>query len=374
MQEERRRDIRAIDGLRGLAALGIVIYHGRSSLAYAPELAWAAGDFEKYYLLLDLFFVVSGFSIASGYGAKFAARVTASDYGRFMWGRLARLYPLYLFVLLLLVAQEVFFLWAKTNGVWDPGYQPFGRPVASPETLVTSLFLLQAWGIHSKLVWNIPAWYVSALMAAYLAFPFIARAASGLSNELRGIVLIGSAGLASLALHAAYQVNAFPPPMDLAPLRAVLEFTIGFGIAQLAAGPTWRRYLQLPLFALAMASLHLGWRDEVSLLLLVGFFWSLLDDRGVAGAILGSPPLAWLGGASYGIFLVHQPMLSLFDSLNNTPLREFWLFWSEYFSWNIALRLLLIVFVGWLAQRLIAEPARRWLQPLGSPRRVRQQP
>lgn len=373
MADEARRDIRAIDGLRGIAALGIVIYHGRSSLAYAPELAWAAGSFEKYYLLLDLFFVVSGFSIASGYGAKFAARVTAADYGRFIRGRLARLYPLYLFVLLLLVGQELFFLWAKTSGFWDPGYQPFGRPFANPENLVTSLLLLQAWGIHNKLVWNIPAWYVSALMAAYLAFPFIARAASGLSKEMRGLVLVGSAGLASMALHAAYQINAFPAPADLAPLRAVLEFTIGFGLAQLAPGPAWRRHLQLPLLALAMSSLHFGWRDEMSLLLLVAFLWSLLDDRGIAGAVLGSPPLVWLGGASYGIFLVHQPMLSLFDSLNNTPLREVWLFWSEYFTWNIALRFLLIVLVGWLTQVLIAEPARRWLQPAGS-RRVRPLP
>jgi peptidoglycan/LPS O-acetylase OafA/YrhL len=356
-----RPSIRAIDGLRGVAALGIVIYHGRSSLAYAPELAWAAGSFEKYYLLLDLFFVVSGFAIASGYDATFAARITAGDYSRFIWSRLARLYPLYLFVLLLLVAQEFFFLWARSSGVWDPGYEPFARPFANPGNFITSLFLLQAWGIHDKLVWNVPAWYVSALMGAYLAFPFIARAASGLTRGMRGVVLIGLAGTATLALHAAYQIDAFPPPGDLAPLRAILEFTVGFGLA-LLAGPAWRRHLQLPLLVLALASLHLEWRDEMSVILLVAFFWSLLDDRGVVAAMLGSAPLVWLGAASYGIFLVHQPMLSLFDSLNNTPLREVWLFWTEYFSWNLMLRLVLIVLTGWAAQRFIAEPGRRWMQ------------
>jgi peptidoglycan/LPS O-acetylase OafA/YrhL len=358
-----RRQIRAIDGLRGIAAMGIVIYHGRSSLAYAPELAWAADNFEKYYLLLDLFFVVSGFAIASGYGAMFAARITASDYWRFIWGRLARLYPLYLFVLLVLAGQELFFLWAKSSGFWDPGYEPFARPFANAGNFITSLFLLQAWGIHDKLVWNVPAWYVSALMGAYLAFPFIARAASGLSKEMRGVVLIGLAGTATLGLHAAYQINAFPPPMDLAPMRAILEFTIGYGLAQLAPGPMWRRHLQLPLLALAMASLHLGWRDEMSVLLLVAFFWSLLDDRGAVAWMLGSAPLVWLGSASYGIFLVHQPMLSLFDSLNNTPLStQLWLLWAEYFSWNLGLRLVLIVLVGWLGQRLIADPGRRWIE------------
>jgi len=360
---EGQRDIRAIDGLRGVAALGIVIYHGRSALAYAPPLAFAAGAFEKYYLLLDLFFVVSGYAIASGYGRVFAARVTAGDYGRFLWGRIARLYPLYLFVLLLLVAQELFFLWSRAAGVWDPGYVPFERPFANSGNLATSLLLLQAWGIHDKLVWNVPAWYVSALMGAYLAFPFIARASSGLPVRLRGPVLIGLAGAATLALHAAYRIDAFPPPGDLAPLRAVLEFTIGYGLAQLAAGPIWRRYLQLPLLALALMSLHLEWRDGMSIVLLVAFFWSLLDDRGVVAGVLGSTPLVWLGGASYGIFLVHQPMLSAFDGLNNTPLAtSLWLLWSDYFAWNLALRLVLIVLVGWLAQRLIADPGRRWLQ------------
>ena len=75
----RPAPVRAIDGLRGVAALGIVIYHMRPALAYAPELRFAAGAFEKYFLLLDLFFVVSGFAIASGYGDVFSRRVAAAE-------------------------------------------------------------------------------------------------------------------------------------------------------------------------------------------------------------------------------------------------------------------------------------------------------
>lgn len=369
---EARGTIRALDGLRGVAALGIVIYHMRESLAYAPELAFAADDFEKYYLLLDLFFVVSGFGIAAGYGRLFESGFAARDYGRFIWGRLARLYPLYLAVLLVLAAQETFYLYTVSQGLWDPGYLPWQRPFADGPTFVTSVLMVQAWGLHDKLVWNIPAWYVSALFAAYLAFPLIAWLSGRIPKAQRGPFLIIAAGGAALLLHAAYQAERLPAPGDVAPLRAILEFMIGYGIAQLAPGPAWRRHLQLPLIVMVLVSLHLEWRDEITLTAMVAFFWSMLDDRGVAARVLGLRPFVFLGAISYAIFLVHQPMLSWFDGLNNTSLStSLWLLWSEYFTWNIALRLGLIVLAGWAAQRLIAEPARRWMDRMAdsSPRR-----
>ena len=73
--------------------------------------------------------------------------------------------------------------------------------------------------------------------------------------------------------------------------------------------------------------------------------------------------MVWLGGVSYGIFLLHQPMLSWFDALGRSPLSaDLWILWKENFSWNIALRFVLIILFGWLAQRLVADPAQRWLQ------------
>ncbi len=358
------KPVRAIDGLRGAAALGIVIYHMRPALAYAPELAAASGWFEKYFLLLDLFFVVSGYAIASGYGAQFSRRIAAADYRRFLWGRFARLYPLYLTVLLVLAAQETFYLILESAGVLTPPWTPWGRPVAEPTGFVASLLLVQSWGFTPKLVWNIPAWYVSALVAAYLVFPFIARAAAGLGPALRGPVLVGLAAAAAMALHIAYQAGAFPGVNDWSPVRAILEFTLGYGIAQLKSAPAWRRHLQLPLLLAAGFSLHEPWRDEISLALLAAFFWSLLDDRGLVASALKTRAMVWLGGISYAIFLVHQPMLSWFDGLNNTALSQHLpILWSQYFTWNLALRLVLIVLAGWIAHRFVAVPWQRRLDP-----------
>lgn len=356
--------IRAIDGLRGVAALGIVIYHMRPALAYAPELAFTAGWFEKYFLLLDLFFVVSGFAIASGYGETFARNISGADYRRFLWGRFARLYPLYLVVLLILAAQETVYLVAGDAGWLTPPWTPWARPIAESAGFIASLFLVQAWGFTPKLVWNVPAWYVSALIAAYLAFPFIARAASGIAARWQGLVLVGLAGAAAMALHIAFQAGSFPGTNDWSPVRAILEFALGFGLAKLGSDPSWRAHLQIPLLLAAGYSLHAPLRDEISLALLVLFFWSLLDDRGAVAFVLKRKAMLWLGGISYAVFLVHQPMLSWFDGLNNTSLSQtIPLLWSQYFTWNLLLRLVLIVFAGWAAHRWIALPAQRWLDP-----------
>lgn len=357
-----RRTIRSIDGLKGVAAIGIVIFHMTAALAYSPELGFTAGWFGKYFLLLDLFFIISGYGVASGYARTFEHGVTAQSYGQFLWGRFIRLYPLYLFVLLVLVGQDLAYLVTKSTGVLDPGYEPFGRETANVENLIYSLLMVQSWGFTYKLVWNIPAWYVSALVCAYLAFPFIAWGVSKIPPAQRGPFLIVAMSLATIALHIAFQARAFPAPNDQSPLRAILEFTLGYGIAQLRAGPAWKRHLQLPVLILVFVGFHMAWRDWQILMLLALFLWTLLDDEGLVARVLGSRPLVWLGAASYGIFLVHQPILSWFDALGRASWSDqVWILWSENFSWNIALRFVVIILVGWAAQRFIATPAQKWL-------------
>jgi peptidoglycan/LPS O-acetylase OafA/YrhL len=69
-----------IDGLRGLAALAVVMHH----LRVIPV---------GHYAVM-LFFVISGYCIAA---AVTAARRSAMSFGSFMWRRLRRIYPPYFF-------------------------------------------------------------------------------------------------------------------------------------------------------------------------------------------------------------------------------------------------------------------------------------
>lgn len=73
-----------LDGLRGVAALIVVIYHRRF---------WVAG-FEDWhgYLAVDFFFLPSGFVISHAYGGRLASGQLSPD--RFAVARVIRLYPL----------------------------------------------------------------------------------------------------------------------------------------------------------------------------------------------------------------------------------------------------------------------------------------
>lgn len=72
-----------LDGLRGVAALSIVVLHCHR---YFGDMTWASAA-----LAVDLFFVLSGFVLAYAYEARLATGARA-----FIKARLIRLYPLYL--------------------------------------------------------------------------------------------------------------------------------------------------------------------------------------------------------------------------------------------------------------------------------------
>src|SRR4051812_19033532 len=93
--------IHELDGLRGLLAVFVALYH---LLAPFTELQSAlrhsAPVFLEGWYAVDVFFVMSGFVMLHVYGKTFAHEVTARSVLRFMWARVVRLYPVHLFALL----------------------------------------------------------------------------------------------------------------------------------------------------------------------------------------------------------------------------------------------------------------------------------
>jgi peptidoglycan/LPS O-acetylase OafA/YrhL len=75
-----------LDGLRGLAAFAVVIHHVTSASGHRELFASGA-------LAVDFFFCLSGFVIASAYGARLRAGMTAAKFAR---NRLIRLYPMHM--------------------------------------------------------------------------------------------------------------------------------------------------------------------------------------------------------------------------------------------------------------------------------------
>jgi peptidoglycan/LPS O-acetylase OafA/YrhL len=95
-QDSKARFFCCLDGIRGIAALLVVLRH--------TPLFFGGFAFQESYLAVDVFFLLSGVVICNAYERKLLAGLTVS---RFVWIRMVRIYPLYLLGLLIALAAVV---------------------------------------------------------------------------------------------------------------------------------------------------------------------------------------------------------------------------------------------------------------------------
>ena len=132
----------ALDSLRGVAAVMVALFH------VFPF--WAG------YLMLDFFFVLSGFILSHSY----LYREKAVGPIEFMGHRLARMYPLHVYTLITFALA--FYFTQNQLPVYKDGLV---------YTLFQQLTLTQNVGLHSKGVpWNGPAWSISVEIWLNLLF------------------------------------------------------------------------------------------------------------------------------------------------------------------------------------------------------------
>jgi peptidoglycan/LPS O-acetylase OafA/YrhL len=122
-----------LDGYRFLAASLVLFYHFNEYFGLNVE-RWGVNS-ARLPLMVDFFFVLSGFVISTAYGDRLNSR---RDYIAFLRSRIARIYPLHALTL------------AASLGIGVAGAL-LRLPVNHPEIFVLSslpanLLLQQAWG------------------------------------------------------------------------------------------------------------------------------------------------------------------------------------------------------------------------------------
>lgn len=157
---------RHLDGLRIIAAAAVVVLHYSDYFKDQSVGRFMIDHTRNFGLFVDLFFVVSGFVIARQY---FGQVGDATSIGRFIWRRLARIYPLHLATLAFYVgvALALYFGLARTD---NPARYPFSD-------LPAQLLLLHAID-GDRLTFNFPSWSLSAEMFCYVLFPVVAALAA----------------------------------------------------------------------------------------------------------------------------------------------------------------------------------------------------
>jgi peptidoglycan/LPS O-acetylase OafA/YrhL len=153
--------MRHLDSLRIIAACAVVVLHYSD---YFKELAvgrFMVAHVWHFNLFVDLFFVVSGFVIARQYYDNVD---DGAAIGRFLWRRLARIYPLHLATLAFYVAIAL----ALSFGI-SHSDNPARYPISD---LPAQILLLHAFA-GERLTFNFPSWSLSAEMFCYLLFPLM---------------------------------------------------------------------------------------------------------------------------------------------------------------------------------------------------------
>lgn len=352
----------ALTGLRAVAAYALFFYHFRPS----PIPDWVGWLMKNLYVGVGLFFVLSGFVIASRYQGR--VRLTRPWWRGYLWHRVARIYPSYFLL----------------NGIMLAFHYcpvPPGQAVRSALLVFISQSLLRGFSNTLKFVGLPQGWTLTVEECFYLTAPLLLVAWQRWGT--RGALAFGLA-VVSTGLVITYLCQGYPALHGLFGsyyhlfnytfFGRVLEFGMGVALArwwaarpeQPAASRPWRTLAGGLLMAAALVLLaglnspfdwYEGLRYPTAIALnnivfpagVVLLLAGLLTERSWLRAGLSTLLLQALGRSSYFFYLLHLSFFSVW--------------WAGRFGkggapgWQF-LATILLAYAGY---RWFEEPTRRWV-------------
>jgi peptidoglycan/LPS O-acetylase OafA/YrhL len=330
--EHRTQRLAALDGLRAVAALGVLLYH-------AADWSGRPGRFAHGYLAVDFFFCLSGFVLAHAFERR--------DIGwlAYLWIRVVRIWPL--LVLSTLIG-------AILTSRHSP---PFWPNLARGLLLVPRLGHPAEWTFPSLFPFNPPAWslclevIVSALWFPLRRTPDLVVAA---------IVFCSGAVMAWVALG----LNGVETGWDqatfwLGVVRAAFSFGLGWlGWRYRALAPRPRLWLPAAvlLAVLVMPLAPHPWNGIYDFACVAALFPLLVligahNPQGVTGALCRT-----MGDLSYPLYATHWATWAVMLRLYPDG-------WKPVLPvWFGALAVVIAPAVAWVAFRLYDAPVRRRLR------------
>jgi len=301
----------ALDGLRALAILGIMLYHG--------QVTWPRGG----YLCVDLFFVLSGYLITTLLVVEWDARGTL-DLGGFWSARARRLLPA-LFLMLAGIAAYAALLAPAARLArmrWDAlatlayvanwrfafshlsYFEQFGdsSPLTHmwtlgieeqyyllwPLLLILGLRLVKG-NLRAALAWAVVAAFASATLMALLYHPGTDPSRLYYGTDTRAQALLLGGALAFVL------ADRGPAPLPRPLVEGVGLLGLGGFAAMLLLIPDTAHWMYLGGFALA----------AICCALVIG---AATQDGGSVQRLFATPPLPQIGRISYGLYLWHWPL------------------------------------------------------------------
>jgi peptidoglycan/LPS O-acetylase OafA/YrhL len=307
-----------VDGLRAVAAIGVLLTHSAISSGLVTTGATGFRYAQRLEVGVTIFFCISGFVL---YRPFLLLRSEMPRIGSYAWRRALRIVPAYW------IALTVAAVVLGRHEVWDKPWVFYGfGQIYTQSTLPQGL--IQAWTLDVEVTFYafLPAW-------AWL----LRRA-----TPRRELYALAGLALASLAWKAAFVWSGSATKVVETPwlhsLPAYLDqFALGMGLAVLSMKPRAARAPVLLWVVAAIAfwavSVKIGighalfepynrWQYMGRHLLYAVVGVSLVaaailatPGRGVVGRLLGNRVALWLGLVSYGIYLWHVTVLQSLEDV-----------------------------------------------------------
>lgn len=369
--------LQALTGVRILAATVVFLSHLPALPgAFAPVHAFLSAGYSG----VTLFFMLSGFILAWNYEDWLGDKLTGRETWLFYVARFARVYPLYLFALALILLTQA----TSVTGLLK---------VFTSPTVWLNLAALQTWSpdLNVAYSFNGPSWSIGVEAFLYALFPLLLLAARSTRTDIRKIlILIASSAGVAVVVWLAFVVtdHATLPWTDpesahrwlyRTPLTRIPDFTIGIGLALLlrkipastrtqTAGTiltasgllSATALMATPALLYSAASWDVLYITPAALIIL-GLAWS---PTGLLGRAFSTWLIVLLGDSSYAFYILHVVVLEM---VGNKPEHSLG-------SWLLAstVRYVVICCVAVGAHFLVERPARGALRrlldrPMGRP-------
>ncbi len=299
-----KAQINALTSTRAVAAIMVVIHHFADAVFPFSALprVFHSGD-----IAVSYFFVLSGFVLFISYHDE------TISFGDFFKRRVARIVPVYILALVLMILVAVGFLNYSLNGV------------AFKEIALSGLFL-QAYVPSYPLVLNSPAWTISVEMFFYALFPLFLM----LLNKNRTVFMTATLLLFVLAqyFHLKYYTQRWSLPDSIVdtvffnPVVHINQFLIGMTGGYLFINKRTimpkSSWVTLALFSLVIL-LIAARPDNISYQvgLIAPVFMLFIFSVAVSQpTFLNAKAFVFLGEISYGIYILQFPVFKFLKAIN----------------------------------------------------------
>ena len=370
----RATHLSALDGVRAVAAFGVIATHAGFNSGRSLD----DGPFAPFLARLDfgvtLFFLLSGFLLYQPFAAAAVRRTTEPDIRAFWWRRALRVFPAYWVA----VAVTLALLSTRT---------------ATPGDWLNYLLMTQTYDGHNVDPSLTQMWTLAVEISFYALLPVIVRASRRLprarttTDAVRTQVgLLAALAVTALAANITTHLLSGDASAGLLWLPVYLDwFALGMALALLVQVPehrlgrarVLREYAAAPATCWVIGGL-LFWLATLPVAgprnLLPTSMWEWTIKHYLYGAaafcfllplvagattrasrVLGSRPARWLGVRSYGIYLWHLPILLVVQRAAG------WRTFDGHFVGLFVITAVVSTVVAALSWRVLERPLlRRW--------------